>query len=56
MLKNIYLKSSYKLKNLNFKSLKTRRAYVKDHIIRITTVTTVYNILSLSFYPKNNAK
>lgn len=32
MLKNIYLKSGYRLKNLNLKSLKTERTYMKDRV------------------------
>lgn len=54
---NIYLKSGYRLKNLDFKSLKTRRMYVKNRMIRISTnnYTNNYavlfiNILSLLFY------
>lgn len=60
---NIYLKSGYRLKNLDFKSLKTRRMYVKNRMIRISTnnYTNNYavlfiNILSLLFYPESECK
>lgn len=60
---NIYLKSGYRLKNLDFKSLKTRRMYVKNRMIRISTnnYTNNYavlfiNILSLLFYPESEYK
>lgn len=60
---NIYLKSGYRLKNLDFKSLKTRRMYVKNRMIRISinNYTNNYavlfiNILSLLFYPESECK
>lgn len=56
---NIYLKSGYRLKNLDFKSLKTRRMYVKNRMIRINSnnyAVLFINILSLLFYLENECK
>lgn len=56
---NIYLKSGYRLKNLDFKSLKTRRMYVKNRMIRISSnnyAVLFINILSLLFYPESECK
>lgn len=56
---NIYLKSGYRLKNLDFKSLKTRRMYVKNRMIRISSnnyAVLFINILLLLFYPESECK
>lgn len=55
---NIYLKSGYRLKNLDFKSLKTRRMYVKNRMIRSSNnyAVLLINILSLLFYPESECK
>lgn len=56
---NIYLKSGYRLKNLDFKSLKTKRMYVKNRMIRISSnnyAVLFINILSFLFYPESECK
>lgn len=56
---NIYLKSGYRLKNLDFKSLKTRRMYVKNRMIKISSnnyAVLFINILLLLFYPESECK